>query len=75
MIDRSDVEIKEVICLHCGLHTPLKSPASSEGANPPKQYRPQLSLIRCAECGSEALYLAHEIVIRKEFSKAASNAA
>jgi hypothetical protein len=68
-------EVKEVVCIHCGLHTTLTSPASLQGANALTHYTPQLSLIRCAECGSEALYLAHEIAAGKKFSAAASSAA
>jgi len=71
MIGQIEGEAKEVVCIHCGLRTALTSSASLEGANAHTQYRPQLSLIRCAECGSEALYLAHEIVARKKFSAAA----
>jgi hypothetical protein len=75
MIEKREVESKEVVCLHCGQHTPLTSSASPEGADARRQYTPRLSLIRCSECGSESLYLAHEIVIRKKFMAAASGAA
>ena len=74
MTGRMVGEIKEVVCLHCGQHTPLTSSASQEEADTQAQYRPRLSLIRCSECGSEALYLAHEIVVHKKFSAAASGA-
>jgi hypothetical protein len=78
MIEPLELEdaVTGVVCLHCGLNTPVPSSArrgvSAQGA---KKLRPPITLIRCTECGREAPYLANEIVILKNISNVFSFAA
>jgi hypothetical protein len=78
MIENLESEIAGVICLHCGMHTPLpESTRHGHSANvfTASASRMKISLIRCAECGKEAPYLADEIVILEKISNIASYAA
>jgi hypothetical protein len=64
MIKPTDLKVSGVVCLHCGMKTPVTNsvrPAKSD--DPTFIPRPQISLIRCAGCGKEAPYLAAEIVL------------
>lgn len=50
-----------VVCLHCGILTPVPEHTRSyEGSA--VTHRPQFLVIRCEECGREAPYLADQIV-------------
>jgi hypothetical protein len=51
---------KGVICLFCGLSTSLSAQAEQRHAAHPGEYR--ASIVRCRQCGKEALYLPEEIV-------------
>lgn len=65
MIEDLEPAIAGVICLHCGMHTPLpdsKSHEHSANAFTVSPLRTKITLIRCTECGKEAPYLADEIV-------------
>jgi hypothetical protein len=51
---------KGVICLFCGMSTSLSPQAEQRHAAQPGEYR--ASIVRCRQCGKEALYLPDEIV-------------
>jgi hypothetical protein len=51
---------KGVICLFCGNATSLSVQAEQRRSANPGQYR--ASIVRCHQCGKEALYLPDEIV-------------
>jgi len=73
MIEPMEEGITGVVCLHCGMHTPLSSSTSrGRTARVLTAARPQISLIRCTGCGKEAPYLADEIVVLKRISNLAS---
>lgn len=64
MIEQREERISGVVCLHCGMHTPLSNAAGrGRSARVFMAARPHISLIRCMECGKEAPYLADEIVV------------
>jgi len=64
MIEDRNQEITGVICLYCGMNTPLPNPPQRACSNGELQNRaPEISLVRCRVCGKEAPYLAHEIVV------------
>lgn len=69
MTEKLEPAITGVVCLHCGMNTPLPNP-NSQGrpANVLTKPRPNVSLIRCTGCGKEAPYLAEEIVILERTS-------
>ena len=76
MIDKMEPAIAGVVCLHCGMDTPL--PNSTSRGRSEKAFvtsKPRLALIRCTGCGKEAPYLANQIVILGRTSNAASCAA
>jgi hypothetical protein len=78
MIENLEPAIAGVICLHCGIHTPIPnytSHARSANLITPSVSRRKISLIRCTGCGKEAPYLADEIVIFERISKIPSYAA
>jgi hypothetical protein len=78
MIEKLEPAIAGVVCLHCGMHTPLpESTGRARSANvfTASASHTKISLIRCAECGKEAPYLADEIVILERISNIASYAA
>ena len=51
---------KGVICLFCGNSTSLSPQAEQRHATRPDEAR--ASIVRCRQCGKEAMYLADEIV-------------
>jgi hypothetical protein len=51
---------KGVICLFCGQSTSLSAQAEMRHSANPGEHR--ASIVRCHQCGKEALYLADEIV-------------
>jgi len=64
MIEQLEPAIAGVVCLHCGMHTPLSNSTSQErSVQVLARSRPKISLIRCTGCGKEAPYLADEIVV------------
>jgi DNA-directed RNA polymerase subunit RPC12/RpoP len=65
MMEQVEATNSGVVCLHCGLQTPLPGVASGTAGE-----KRRLSLVRCTECGKEALYLEHEIVILRRISNA-----
>lgn len=73
MIEQKEREVEGVTCLHCGLHTPLSN-SESRGLSTQihTMERPQVTIVRCTECGGEAPYLADEIVILKKVSRFAA---
>jgi hypothetical protein len=65
MIEQLEQELIGVVCLHCGMPTPLPVSTSggrSCGSNTIK-LNPHLSIVRCDGCGKEAPYLADEIIV------------
>lgn len=76
MIEKMQPGIAGVVCLHCGMQTPVQNPTSrGSSTNVFAAPRRKISLIRCAGCGKEAPYLAEEIVVLERFSHAVSYAA
>jgi hypothetical protein len=76
MIEQPEVGITGVVCLHCGMDTPVSnSMSSAQSARPVEIVRPQISLIRCTGCGKEAPYLADEVVFLKRIPNIQSYAA
>ena len=76
MIEQLEVGITGVVCLHCGMHTPVPNSVSRGNSAPVStSVRPQISLIRCTGCGKEAPYLADEIVFLKRIPNIQSYAA
>jgi len=61
MTEKTREEGAGVVCLHCGILTPMpqRTRSYSGGA---VAHRPQFFVIRCEECGREAPYLADQIV-------------
>ena len=51
---------KGVICLFCGQSTSLSAQAEQRRSEHPGEYR--ASIVRCHQCGKEAMYLSDEIV-------------
>ena len=51
---------KGVICLFCGMSTSLSPQAERRYTAHPGEYR--ASIVRCRQCGKEAMYLPDEIV-------------
>jgi hypothetical protein len=76
IIEALELETAGVVCLHCGLETPLSNPAN-QGRSPRSSMAPtpNISIVRCALCGKEAPYLANEIVALKRVANSASHAA
>ena len=50
-----------VVCLHCGIVTPVPTHTRSYAGNV-VTHRPRFLVIRCEACGREAPYLADQIV-------------
>jgi hypothetical protein len=76
MIEQLEPEKTGVVCLHCGLQTPLQiSTSGDQPARISDQSRLSISLVRCAMCGKEAPYLSREIVILKRIPKTELHAA
>ncbi len=76
MIEKLESAITGVVCLHCGMNTPLpNSKTQGRSANVFSTPRPNVSLIRCTGCGKEAPYLAEEIVVLERTSDFALHAA
>ena len=62
----------EVICLHCGMDTPV--PGSTSGVTVAgifSDLEHHVSIVRCRSCGKEAPYLASDILILAEEANAA----
>ena len=53
-----------VVCLHCGMNTAVPD-STHEWHRASDFWNPQVSLVRCTECGKEAPYLAEEIFVFK----------
>jgi hypothetical protein len=51
---------KGVVCLFCGQSTSLSAQAEQRHSAHPDECR--ASIVRCHQCGKEAMYLAFEIV-------------
>jgi len=76
MIEKIETAISGVVCLHCGMHTPLPNSTSRpRSASVFITAKPKISLIRCTGCGKEAPYLADEIVVLERISNIALHAA
>jgi len=76
MIEQPEVGITGVVCLHCGMDTPVPNSMSlTQSARPVNSVRSQISLIRCAGCGKEAPYLTDQIVFLKRIPNIQSYAA
>ena len=76
MIEELDRNIAGVVCLYCGVYTPLPvSTKRSPSTGHLTMFNPPLSIIRCHRCGKEAPYLADDVVIFKSTSIALSHAA
>ena len=70
MIAELEQELMGVVCLYCGLHTPLPvSKARLECTDSLGVSNAALSIVRCHSCGKEAPYLAGEYVVIKEGRK------
>jgi hypothetical protein len=76
MIEQLEEGTKGVVCLHCGMDTPVTNSLSrGPSARVFTAVRPQISLIRCTGCGKEAPYLADEIVFLRRIPNIQSYAA
>jgi hypothetical protein len=76
MVEDSKQELTGVICLHCGLHTPVLKPVKRAGSDVAFQgLYLEIAIVRCRKCGKEAPYLANEIVVFSEHATAAYFAA
>jgi hypothetical protein len=64
MNKQMELSNREVVCLHCKMHTCLSNPTNlrrfSDGFI---AARPKIELVRCTTCGKEAPYLAEEIMV------------
>ncbi|MBZ5643131.1 MAG: hypothetical protein LAO19_10255 [Acidobacteriia bacterium] len=63
MIEKLEEHVTGVVCLRCGMITPLHVSGawgSLEGAR--EEFHFPILIVRCHECGKEASYLADEIV-------------
>ena len=56
----SNTSRKGVICLFCGQSTSLSAQAEQRHSEHPDECR--ASIVRCRQCGKEAMYLSDEIV-------------
>lgn len=66
MIAELEQELIGVVCLYCGLHTPLPvSKSRRQCTDSLGISNPALSIVRCHSCGKEAPYLADEYVAFK----------
>jgi hypothetical protein len=76
MIEELEQDLTGVICLYCGVHTPLPVSASRGlSTDAIAMSNPPLSIVRCQVCGKEAPYLADEIVVFKGMLKTLRSAA
>jgi hypothetical protein len=76
MSEKSGSKLVGVVCLRCGLRTPLQDShhgQPSDGAI--AEFHSPLFIIRCCECGKESSYLANEVVAFQTMPKAFSSAA
>ncbi len=66
MIEELEEHVTGVVCLRCGILTPLQVSSHwgpSEGAR--KEFHSPIAIVRCRGCGKEASYLADEFVAFK----------
>lgn len=66
MIEELEEHVTGVVCLRCGILTPLQVSGQwgpSEGAR--KEFHSPIAIVRCRGCGKEASYLANEVVAFK----------
>lgn len=66
MIEDLEEHVTGVVCLRCGILTPLHVLSHwgpSQGAR--KEFHSPITIVRCQGCGKEALYLAGEVVAFK----------
>jgi ribosomal protein L37E len=62
----------EVICLHCGMDTPVPATTScATVAGIFLELDHHISIVRCRSCGKEAPYLASDILVLAEAANAA----
>ena len=66
MIDKLEEHVTGVVCLRCGIITPMQV-SSHQGAleGAQKEFHSPIFIVRCHECGKEASYLPDEIVAFK----------
>jgi hypothetical protein len=75
MSNQVEEDVVGVVCLHCGIRTPIWSSAcQGDSLRVSRAFRPPVSLVRCRECGKEAPYLAGEIVLLAQRSRIAAAA-
>ncbi len=71
MVEQLEENLTGVTCLFCGLPTPLAvSTNQGTSAGVIANSSPRLFIVRCSECGKEAPYFAHEVVVFKGTSHA-----
>jgi hypothetical protein len=73
MIDEMEENHAGVVCLYCGMHTPLPilmNRRSLTGTFPDSNRR--VSIVRCCVCGKEAPYLARDVIVLGEASDTVS---
>jgi hypothetical protein len=76
MMENLEPGIAGVVCLHCGMDTPIpNSGGRGRSARIIATPRPPILLIRCTTCGKEAPYLGNQIVNLERVSVFASHAA
>ena len=76
MIEELEQDLTGVVCLHCGVHTPLPVSTSRQlSAAAIRMSNPPVSIVRCHRCGKEAPYLAEEIIVFKGTPKTLRSAA
>jgi hypothetical protein len=76
MIEKLEPAIAGVVCLHCGMHTPLPNLSNlGRSEHTVTTSGPKIALVRCIWCGKEAPYLADEIVVLTSIPNVASHVA
>jgi hypothetical protein len=66
VIKELEEHVTGVVCLRCGILTPLQVSAHwGASAAADKTFHSALTIVRCRTCGKEASYLAHEVVAFK----------
>jgi hypothetical protein len=76
MTEQLEANLTGVLCLHCGMPTPLPILIHGDALQGTlvDSHR-HLSIIRCHQCGKEAPYLTSEIIPLNRTARAASAAA
>jgi hypothetical protein len=66
MIEELEEHVTGVVCLRCGILTPLKISAHwGSSGQAGQEFHTPLAIVRCRGCGKESSYLANEFVAFK----------